>query len=160
MASASLIHVWTIAATCVAAMAALSGCETVSRCVAGKTRIGALECQAEAGDKQAQFALGEAAELGVGGAPDPARAAVFYRQAASSMPDVRVVKGADGRTLAVRSNGQPGLPAAQYRLAQLYLDGRGVTRNRARALALLRAANKAGYARAGELLRSLGENAP
>src|SRR3569833_1650466 len=157
MKPAAMTHRMAIAATCVAAMAGLSGCETVSRCVAGKTEIGVLECRAEAGDKQAQFALGEAAELGVGGAPDPARAAIFFGRAASSMPDVRVAKGPSGKSLSVRSNGDPGLPAAQYRLAMLYLDGRGVKLDRRRAVSLLKAAGKAGYERANELLRSLGE---
>jgi TPR repeat protein len=166
MTSAAASHRLAIAATCIAAMAWLSGCETVSQCMAGKSEIQALECRANAGDKQAQFALGEAAELGVGGPPDPARAARFYRQAAAFTSGMLFlytpgVKGAAGTTMPIRTGpDQAGLPAAQYRLAKLYLDGRGVRRDRGRAVRLLKTASKGGYAPAQELLRSLGEEAP
>ena len=80
---------------------------------------------AHAGDKQAQFRLGEWFETGAGLPRDPDRACRLYAQAASTnggtiyvySPPVR--KGSAGRVIPVPSPMRHGLPAAAVRRVEL-----------------------------------------
>jgi len=78
--------------------------------------------QAEAGDADAQYAVGEAYLKGRGPAVDPQEALKWFRRAA-----------------------RQGHPKALYRLGYMHLRGIGVRRDPARAFQLIRQAAEAGY---------------
>ncbi len=90
---------------------------------------------AEAGDLDAQVALGQVLESGRGGAPDYVAAAVWYRRAAAA-----------------------GNPLGQYRLGQLHEYGHGVDQDYAAAARWYRAAAEGGSDVAGFQLGYLYEN--
>lgn len=145
------------------ALAGLAGCITPPNCLAGRSEIEVLQCQAGLGDKLAQLHLAERLETGQGVAADPARAARLYRAASSYTSGMNFiylagVGGKPGTVLPLRSGpDQPGLSEAQYRLGLMYLDGRGVRQDRRRARELIRKAAGAGYGPAKEALGRLGE---
>ena len=141
--------------------AMIGGCVTPAVCGSGLSPLAALECQARNGDAEAQFDLAVRLETGDGIAADPARAARLYRQAGSFRPGTQYiwvpgVSGQPGYVMPVVSGpDQAGLAKAQFHLAMMYLDGRGVAVDRRRASALLGEAAKAGYAPAAEALERL-----
>jgi TPR repeat protein len=139
------------------------GCVTAPNCLARRSEVEVLECQASLGDKLAQLHLGERLEMGVGVAPDPARAARLYRAASSFTSGMNYiylagVNGKPGTVLPLRTGAdKPGLTEAQYRLGLMYLDGRGVRQDRRRAKELIGKAADAGYGPAKDTLASLSE---
>ena len=124
---------------CLAGMAALSACSSLlsynSGClgVDGGAALVDLSRRACAGNKLAQYELGWTYESGTGVAQNRAEAAHWYRQAAEPESGVThiylppVGKQKYGMVMPIQT-GSPrtGLPEAQYALARLYLDGRGV----------------------------------
>lgn len=111
-----------------------------------------LECASDGGDKQAMLELGRRYEAGSGVRQDFARAASLYRRAATAiprrsaiyMPPVR--RGGTGQVMFFdNANAEAGLAEAHYRLGLLYLEGRGVRRDRDRGNALIRKAALRGY---------------
>jgi TPR repeat protein len=141
----------------------MTGCVLEPACSLRGGAVQALECGAQRGDKQAQYELGLRLETGDGTPADPARAAKLYRQASSFTSGTQFiwvpgVNGKPGWVMPIRSGpDQSGLAGAQYRLGLMYLDGRGVPRDRGRAVALLRRAAKGGVEDAQRMLETLGE---
>jgi TPR repeat protein len=122
----------------------------------------ALECRAAAGDRQAQLDLAIRYEEGAGVPPSLKRAVRLYRSAAAPSggtiyvysPPVGGEKA--GRVLPLNAGpGVPGLAEAQFRLALLYLEGRGVKQSDRRARALLENAAKRGHSLSADLLARL-----
>lgn len=138
-----------LAALAIGLSVALGGCVTTSQCPVGG--LDALTCQAGRGDKSAQLQLGIAYETGEGVPLDPARAARFYRVAAAPVAGTTFiysppVGNAPGQVIPIRTGiDQPGLAEAQYRLAQLYRDGRGVRKDPARSERLFAQAAAQGF---------------
>lgn len=128
---------------------ALSGCVTTKPCPMGG--FDALTCQAERGDKSAQLRLGIAYETGDGVPLDLAHAAGLYRAAAAPVSGATFIYSppvgkAPGQVIPIRTGAdQPGLAEAQYRLAQMYRDGRGVRKDLARAERLFAQAAAQGF---------------
>src|SRR5690242_3321504 len=89
----------------------------------GAQTLSDLQRRADAGDRDAQTALGTLYETGDGVPLDPARAAALYRAAATA-----------------------GHVGAQINLATMYLDGAGVPRHPATAVEWLTKAADAGDA--------------
>ncbi len=83
----------------------------------------ALRARAQGGDAAAQFQLGFAYDMGLGGRPDDAEAVRWYRMAA-----------------------EKGLADAQYNLAVMYDGGEGVDRDPAEAVRWYRRAAEQGHA--------------
>ena len=124
---------------CLAGIAALPACASLlafdSGClgVEGDTELVDLGRRACAGSKLAQYELGRTYESGTGVVANAAEAAHWYRQAAESESGIThiylppVGRQKYGMVMPVQA-GLPrtGLPEAQYALARLYLDGRGV----------------------------------
>lgn len=124
-------------------------------------RIGAAwyRSQAEAGDPEAQYRLGEIYESGLGEAGSKADDAVaWYRQAAAQGHSYaafrlgRLLEQQAGQkeaaAQAYRQASLAGLPEATYNLARLYRDGTGVKKDQRWAAKLYRQAYRAGLARA------------
>lgn len=109
----------------------LSGCVTLPGC---GDRVGTplLQCLADLGDKEAQFALGRAYEEGAGVPRDYRRAAKLYRAAASPTSGIIYVYSpgvgeAPSQVMPLRSGpDRPGLAQAARGLARLYERGLGV----------------------------------
>lgn len=123
---------------------------------------------AEAGDADAQFAIGMLHEAGQGSSVDPKSAATWYRRAAKEgHADAQLSLGslyATGagvtrdHTEAVRwyrAAAQQGNPQAMYKLAEAYLFGAGVSIDRERSGKLLRSSADLGYGRARVRLEML-----
>jgi hypothetical protein len=127
----------------------LGGCVTTKPCPAGG--LDALTCQAGRGDKSAQLRLGIAYETGDGVPLDLARAARFYRAAAAPVSGTTFVYSpavgqAPGQVIPIRTGADlPGLAEAQYRLALMYRDGRGVQKDPALADRLFAQAAAQGF---------------
>lgn len=124
-------------------------------------RIGAswFESQAEAGDANAQYRLGEIYEAGLGDREsDEALAIAWYGKAAergharAAFRLGRLLERqsgqADAAAAAYRQASRGGVPEATYNLARLHRDGVGMARNLQRAEALYRQAYAEGLARA------------
>jgi TPR repeat protein len=129
---------------------------------AGNDGIAALQCRSSQGDKLAQLELGQRFEEGIHVARSAKQAARLYRAAAAATSGTTYVYSPpvggerSGRVLPVRLGpATPGLPEAQFRLARLYLEGRGVRRDRGRAVRLLKSASRAGSPAAAALLDAL-----
>jgi hypothetical protein len=90
---------------------------------------------AASGDANGQNGLGELFETGRGVARNDTSAATWYARAATQK-----------------------LPVAQYNLARMYADGRGVPRDRKRALTLAQASAAAGFVRGREFEQWLKRN--
>lgn len=139
------------------------GCSTRPDCSAEVSPISSLKCASASGDKRALLELGKRYEAGDGIPKNEAQAARLYRSAAQPTPDVLYVysppvgRESAGRVIPVTTGrGAPGLPEAQYRLALLYQQGRGVKADARRATQLLQAAAKSGYPPALEALQQAG----
>jgi hypothetical protein len=133
-----------------AAAMLFGGCVTIAPCPVGG--IAQLACEADKGDKSAQLRLGVAYENGSAGVPvDLQRAASLYRAAAAPVLGTTFVYSppvgkAPGQVIPVRTGSdQPGLAEAQYRLAVLHRDGRGVKKDLDRANQLFAQARAQGY---------------
>lgn len=124
-------------------------------------RIGAswFESQAEAGDANAQYRLGEIYEAGLGDTEsDEALAIAWYGKAAeqgharAAFRLGRLLERQSGQAeaaaAAYRQASRAGLPEATYNLARLHRDGVGVERNLRRAGELYRQAYADGLSRA------------
>ncbi|MFN3727338.1 MAG: tetratricopeptide repeat protein [Allosphingosinicella sp.] len=115
-------------------------------------RLRHLHCRAERGEQAAQLELGRSYEAGDGLAPDLARAADYYRQAAAAIPprtpiySPPVRPGGSGQVIWVsNANARPASPEAQFRLGLMLVEGRGVARDEARGRGLIADAAKAGF---------------
>ncbi len=124
-------------------------------------RIGAawFESQAQAGDAEAQYRLGEIYEAGLGDTKsDEANAIAWYgkaaeqghRRAAFRLGRLleREPGQAEAAAAAYSQASEAGVPEATYNLARLYRDGVGVDRDVARAATLYRQAYAEGLTRA------------
>jgi TPR repeat protein len=114
------------------------------------------------GNKLSQFMLGYLLETGEGVAADPKKAVKWYQRAARptrgmSHADVAPVgKQAYGRVIPVQTGPEtPGIPAAEYRLGLMYLEGRGVQESRNKAMRWLRSAAEKGHDPAAAALEEL-----
>lgn len=130
-------------------------------------RIARLRCEADRGVSNAATDLARRYETGDGVAVDLARAAELYARAATPVPAFThiyappVRLGGRGQVLILpNASGTPGDPEAQYRLARLYLDGRGVDRSPERGRRLLERAAGQNYRPALEALSLLGPARP
>jgi TPR repeat protein len=121
-----------------------------------------LECQASAGDQRAAFQLAQMFDRGEGAPQDLKRAARYYTIAATPsagtvpiyVPPVR--NEHFGHTTNVRLGERTaGIPEAQLALAQMYADGRGVTRNTREARRWAQRALNGGAPGAADLLARL-----
>ena len=113
-------------------------------------RIGAswFESQADAGDANAQYRLGEIYEAGLGDTEsDEALAIAWYGKAAEQGHE-RQSGQSEAAVAAYRQASRAGLPEATYNLARLHRDGVGVERNLRRAGELYRQAYAEGLSRA------------
>ena len=124
-------------------------------------RIGSgwFESQAEAGDAEAQYRLGEIYEAGLGDVtPDLDEAIAWYGRAAeqgharAAFRLGRLLERQSGQeesaVAAYRQASLAGLPEATYNLARLYRDGAGVRQDLRWAARLYRQAYGAGLTRA------------
>ncbi len=124
-------------------------------------RIGAawFESQAQAGDAEAQYRLGEIYEAGLGEAQsDDAMAIAWYGKAAgqghvrAAFRLGRLLERQPGEARAAaaayRQASEAGVPEATYNLARLHRDGVGVERDVRKAAALYRQAYAEGLTRA------------
>ena len=117
-----------------------------------------VECLAQSGVQHAQYWLGVFYLNGNGAAQDYALAAENFKKAAqtdSGMSSVYVpgVGGDPGMAMSYQARPRvEGLAAAQYELAKLYLDGRGVKYKPNRAIRYLERAAAQGHEDAAELL--------
>lgn len=148
-------------------LASMSGCVRPQSCdtgpgVTASSTLAELGCRADRGDKLAMLALARRLDTGDGARPDPRRAAVYYRLAASFTSGTTwiyspgVGRKSSGRVIPVRTGSdQAGLPEAGYWLALLYRDGRGVRRDPAKARRLLERAARDGCDPAARALRDL-----
>jgi TPR repeat protein len=133
----------------VALTAMLAACATTKPCPVGG--MAALTCLADRGDKSAQLQLGIAYETGDGVPQNYERAARYFRFAAAPVSGTTFIYSppvgkAPGQVIPVRTGAdQPGLAEAQYRLAQMYRDGRGVQKDPARAERLFAQAAAQGF---------------
>jgi TPR repeat protein len=126
-----------------------------------------LTCGADRGDPSAQLALGVRYEKGEGVVADPVRAARLYAQAEQTIsrlvtlnsPPVR-----SGKFGVTRMSGSRPLPVAlaeaRYRLGRMYLDGRGVKRDRGYGRRLLMDSARQDYAPAIAVLKGQEPAAP
>jgi hypothetical protein len=136
----------------------LGGCVTTKPCPVGGHDQ--LTCQAGRGDKFAQLRLGITYEAGDGVPPDFARAAKWYRAAAAPVSATTFIYAppvgqAPGQVIPIRTSvDRPGLAEAQYRLAQMYRDGRGVRKDPARAERLFAQAAAQGFGVTTRAVRS------
>jgi TPR repeat protein len=138
---------WTVLPIAMAIL--LGGCVTTTPCPVGGSEE--LMCRAGRGDKDAQLQLGIAYETGDGMPIDYARAARLYRDAAAPVSGTTFIYSppvgkAPGQVIPIRTGAdQPGRAEAQYRLARLYRDGRGVRQDLARAERLFAQAAAQGF---------------
>lgn len=145
----------------------LTGCAHQSTACAG-VGGGSMACRAAEGDQLAQLRLGMAYELGIGVPRDEVAAARLYHQAARLYHQAAAfvsgttyvysppVGRSAGRVIPIRTGvDRAGLPQAKSRLAELYLTGRGVPLNRAKALRLLEEAAQGGDRLAAARLAAL-----
>ena len=121
-----------------------------------------LAGQACSGNKLAQFMLGYVYETGKGTVADPKKAVKWYRRASRptrgmSHVDVAPVgTQALGRVAPVQTGPEvPGNPDAEYRLGLMYLEGRGVTQSRDKAVRWFRSAAQKGHDQAAAALERL-----
>ena len=128
----------------------------------GEDRIARLTCEADRGDQAAARELALMYEKGINVPRDEVRAAALYGRAAATMaavtqvyaPPVRL--GGSGSVMILPNPGATrGDPEAQYRLARMYLDGRGVSVDPDRARSLLTQAAGQNHAAAGKMLLRL-----
>jgi TPR repeat protein len=127
--------------------------------------IARLTCEAERGNAVAARKLAERYEQGIGVTPDQARAAAFYARAAAELPAFTQVYappvtlgGAGSVLLLPNPAGTRGDAEAQYRLGRMYLEGRGVAQDQARAIRLLALAANQKHPAATEALQLLQTN--
>lgn len=125
-------------------------------------RIARLTCETDRGDQAAARELASMYETGVDVPRDEARAAALYGRAAATVASVTQVYappvrlGGSGSVMILPNPGATrGNPEAQYRLARMYLDGRGVSVDPERARSLLAQAADQNHAAAGEMLLRL-----
>jgi TPR repeat protein len=126
----------------------------------GEDRIARLNCEADRGDTAAARELAERYERGIGVPPDQIRAAALYSRAAAEVPGFTqvyappVTLGGSGSVLVLPNpNATRGDAEAQYRLARMYLEGRGVEKDEARAARLFAMAARQDHVPAAEALR-------
>lgn len=121
-----------------------------------------LQCGSDLGIRHASLELARRYENGVGVQADQRAAARSYMRAATPVaaythvyaPPVRL--GGRGQVLILPSGrGSPGDAEAQYRLALMRLEGRGIVRSPERAVRLLRLAAAQGHQAAAEALTRL-----
>lgn len=121
-----------------------------------------LQCRADQGVQAAQLTLAKRYEAGDGVPRDIKRAVTLYERASAAAaastavyaPAVRV--GGHGQVLFLSNPGaSPGLPEAQYRLGELFIEGRSIPQDRKRGRALIERAAKQGYALAMAALSTL-----
>jgi TPR repeat protein len=119
-----------------------------------------LTCFADRGDPSAQLALGVRYEKGEGVAADPARAARLYAAAERTITRLVMLNSPptrSGRFGVTRMSGNRPLPVAlaeaRYRLGRLYLDGRGVKKDRGYGRRLLIDSARQDYAPAIAVLK-------
>jgi len=158
------------------ALLSLSGClglapgpctrETVERLRATEAADSPamLTCRARGGERDAQYQLARLYDAGEGVAPDAREAARWYKLAAApssgqSYYYMAPVGNQSRGWVMPYQTGQPhpGDARAQFALARLYLDGRGVKRSERRARRWLDRAARQGYGPAVILLRELEE---
>lgn len=159
------------AAVAALAVALLSDGERARDAEAAGAVYEALLSRAAGGDRDAQFALAERLRRGVGAAPDPARAAEWYRKAAErshvgaqyalgvlhergegvARDDARA---ADWYRLAAALGGHA---EAEFALAQLHYHGRGVAADAGEAVAWYRRAAEHGHPAAQHVLGTIYE---
>ncbi|MDG5489223.1 SPOR domain-containing protein [Sphingomonas sp. BGYR3] len=126
--------------------------------------VGEWRADAERGDADAQFNLGQAYRLGRGVPQDLVQAEEWYRRAALQ----NHVQASDFYGLALFQNGKKrdavrwleasaarGEPRAQYVLGTLYFNGDVTTRDHARAFALLTRASAQGITQATQTLEQI-----
>jgi TPR repeat protein len=128
----------------------------------GEDPIARLTCEADRGNAVAARALAERYEQGIGVAPDQARAAALYARAAAEVPAFTqvyappVTLGGAGSVLVLPNPaGTRGDAEAQYRLGRMYLEGRGVAQDQARAIRLFAMAANQQHPAAADALRLL-----
>lgn len=128
----------------------------------GEDPTARLTCEADRGNAVAARALAERYEQGIGVAPDQARAATLYARAAAEVPAFTqvyappVTLGGAGSVLVLPNPaGTKGDAEAQYRLARMYLEGRGVEQDQARAMRLFAMAARQNHLAATEALREM-----
>lgn len=121
-----------------------------------------IECRARRGSQIAQFLLGRAYQTGTQVARDFGQAAKWYKRAAGPASNSQytyappVGHGELGRLYeGTRDRPKRGYPPAQMALAELYLDGRGVKQDEAKAQQWLSRAARQGYEPAIALLDQL-----
>jgi TPR repeat protein len=126
-----------------------------------------LTCGADRGDPSAQLALGVRYEKGEGVPADPARAARLYAQAEGTITRLVMLNSPptrSGRFGVTRMSGNRPLPLAlaeaRYRLGRLYLDGRGVKKDRGYGRRLLIDSARQDYAPAIAVLKGEEPAAP
>jgi TPR repeat protein len=119
-----------------------------------------LMCIADRGDPSAQLALGLRYEKGEGVPADPTRAARLYAQAERTITRLVMLNSPptrSGRFSVTRMSGNRPLPVAlaeaRYRLGRLYLDGRGVKKDRGYGRRLLIDSARQDYAPAIAVLK-------
>lgn len=121
-----------------------------------------IKCQAQRGNKYAIFALGRHYELGSNDIQkDEAKALKLYRraakdQAASSTIGTTFQKGGSGMFTVNNAPGKRGLAEAQYAIALMYFEGRGVDKNPKRAKRWMRRAAKSSHTAATKWLAAHG----
>lgn len=130
--------------------------------VPGEDRIARLTCESDRGSAIAARELAYRYEMGIGVAANQERAAQLYARAAAEVPAFTqvyappVTLGGRGSVVLIPNPaGTRGDAEAQYRLARMYLEGRGVVPDQARAMRLLGMAARQNHPAAAEALRSL-----
>lgn len=130
-------------------------------------RVEDLRCLAVQGDRNAQFSLAHAYETGAGVAPDMKQAIRWYRRAAEPAPvNTFADRPGDRAPVGARQHGSlppvrewgivPGDAGAQFRLGQIYLEGRGgIKQDEKKARKWLSRAAGQGYEPAIELLAGI-----
>jgi len=145
---------------------ALAGCVHAPQCpplprMARDAGLAVLNCHAGQGDKAAQLALGRRYEAGIGVRRNLKRAAALYAMASRFTPGTVYVYSpgfgnVGGQVIPVNiGSDQAGLPEAKYRLALLYLEGRGVRFSIRKGRKLLDQAAEQGHAPARAKLEEL-----
>lgn len=125
-------------------------------------RLAFIECRARRGSQIAQFLLGREYEAGNRVTRDFEQAAKWYKRAAGPASNSQYTYAPPvghrelGRLVeGTRDRPERGYPPAQMALAELYLDGRGLKEDEAKAQRWLSRAARQGYEPAIELLDRL-----
>ncbi len=120
--------------------------------VPAQATVSQLQCAADLGMQNGIVELGKRYEAGIGVQTDLKRAVALYTRAAAAVPPTTAIYsppvrvGGSGQMIFLpNSNSGPGSADAQFRLGQMLIEGRGVSRDVERGRKLIERAAAQGF---------------